>query len=407
MLVRSAVVGSALATNPVDFTLKPISAFAATCQCRGQNCSCGTACCDGYTEFCCTLTGDNKCPGGTIPAGWWRAEGSGLCGGASRFYMDCNQLLSEPSCGCQCAGDDCGNRVTCCVHFRYGQCHQEISQVGAIVCRVITCTPPWELDSTCTTTDAVDNATAFHDAPCLHTPPPKPKPVGRLETAQWYLRTTPTTGTADTSFGYGSPGDIPIVGDWDGDGVSTPGIVRGNAFYLRNSNTSGAADTTFTFGDPGDIPLVGDWDGDGVDTIGVVRGTRFYLRNSNTSGVADKVFSYGDPGDRVIVGKWHKGDTADSVGVVRNATFYLRNQNTGLADIVFGYGEPGDTVIIGDWDGDGVDTPCVVRNGTWYARNSNTSGVADMVFSYGDPGDIWIAGRWSKGSPLSGPGVAR
>ena len=321
MLVRSAVVGSALAVNPVDFVFRPVSAFAAACTCRGQDCACGTACCDGYTEFCCTLNGRNTCPPGTVAAGWWRAEGSGLCGGSSRYYIDCNQRPDVAPCGCTCANGDCNNRVTCCVHFRYGQCHQELPQVGAIQCRVVTCSPPWTFDSTCTTVDAVDNATASHDAPCLHQASGIP---GRLQTAQWFLRNTPTTGVADQHFTYGSPGDLPIVGDWDGDGVATPGVVRDGVFYLRNSNTSGKADIVFSYGNPGDRVIVGDWNGDGTDTIGIVRGTTFYLRNSNTSGVADIVFSYGDPGDRAIVGDWN-GDGTDTIGIVPGGTFYLRN----------------------------------------------------------------------------------
>jgi hypothetical protein len=176
MLFRSAVVGSALATNPVDFVLRPLSAYAAACMCRGQACSCGTACCDGYTEFCCTLTGENTCPSGTVPAGWWRAEGSGLCGGASRYYLDCNQLPNATLCGCACANGSCDYRVTCCTHFRYGQCHQEYPQLGAIVCRVVTCTPPWQFDASCTTADAVDDNTRFHDADCLHQSPTPPPP---------------------------------------------------------------------------------------------------------------------------------------------------------------------------------------------------------------------------------------
>jgi hypothetical protein len=191
MLVRSAVVGSALAVNPVNFVFRPVSAYAAACMCRGQNCSCSTACCDGYTEFCCSLTGYNFCPNGSIEAGWWRAEGSGLCGGASRYYLDCNQLLSSPPCGCTCAGGDCNNRVTCCTFFRYGQCHQEIPQVGAIVCRVVTCTPPWQYEPTCTTTDARDDFTAHQDAPCLHDPskdkdmPPPPAITIDSDGKQW------------------------------------------------------------------------------------------------------------------------------------------------------------------------------------------------------------------------------
>jgi hypothetical protein len=172
LLFRSAVVGSALATNPVTYLLRPVSAYAAACQCRGNDCSCGTACCDGYTEFCCTITGKNKCPSGSIPAGWWKVDGSAFCAGAARYYMDCNQTLDQIPCECTCAEGSCNHRVTCCTHFRYGQCHQEIPQVGAIVCRVVTCTAPWIIDQTCSTDAATDQATALHDAPCLHQPDP-------------------------------------------------------------------------------------------------------------------------------------------------------------------------------------------------------------------------------------------
>ena len=119
-----------------------------------------------------TIFGNNGCPDGTVLGGWWKADGTGFCGGP-RYYMDCNRT-SFP-CGCSCANGSCDHRVTCCTQFRYGQCHQEIPQVGPIVCRVVTCTPPWEVDPTCTTASATDQATAFHDAPCLHQPPPPPE----------------------------------------------------------------------------------------------------------------------------------------------------------------------------------------------------------------------------------------
>ena len=176
-LVRTAVGGAALSTSPLDFTLRPISAYAAACQCRNQPCSCGTACCDGYTEFCCTLNGSNTCPPGTIAGGWWKADGSGFCGDLPRYYIDCNVAPGQNPCSCQCALGDCNHRVTCCTQFRYGQCHQEVPIVGAIMCRVVSCSPPWELDSTCTTVVATDDLTASHDAPCLHHYLPAPAPI--------------------------------------------------------------------------------------------------------------------------------------------------------------------------------------------------------------------------------------
>ncbi|MDH3731379.1 MAG: hypothetical protein OES13_09715, partial [Acidimicrobiia bacterium] len=52
-----------------------------------------------------------------------------------------------------------------------------------------------------------------------------PDTVGLVDTANgfWYLRGAigDTTG-----FYYGNPGDVPFVGDWDCDGVDTPGLYR-------------------------------------------------------------------------------------------------------------------------------------------------------------------------------------
>ena len=87
-----------------------------------------------------------------------------------------------------------------------------------------------------------------------------------------YLRFTNTSGYADVAIPYGMPGDYPVTGDWDGDGVDTIGIYRGGAFFLRNSNTAGYAEVTLSFGQSGDLPVAGDWDGDGKATVGVFRG---------------------------------------------------------------------------------------------------------------------------------------
>jgi hypothetical protein len=166
-LTRSALVGSALAVAPVRYVLRPGTAYASVCNCSGQSCNCGAACCDGYTEFCCTLTGENTCPPGTAAGGWWKADAPGLCGSSARYYLDCNVVPGHNPCGCGCANGNCGHRKACCTRFRYGQCHHEIPVMGAIMCRVVTCTPPWEFDPSCTTQALTDNNTRFHNVPCL------------------------------------------------------------------------------------------------------------------------------------------------------------------------------------------------------------------------------------------------
>ncbi|MEO5842675.1 MAG: twin-arginine translocation signal domain-containing protein [Acidimicrobiales bacterium] len=180
-LARTALGGAALSVAPVDFTLRPVDAYAQICRCNGFNCACGSACCDGYTEFCCTLYGLNRCPPGSVVAGWWKVDGSSFCGGSSRYYMDCNATCGSCGCtaggvcagscsgtGCGCTFGDCNLRRAGCVQFRYGQCNQQVTCVGPIICRLVSCIPPWEIDASCTRTVAVDEATRFHDAACLH-----------------------------------------------------------------------------------------------------------------------------------------------------------------------------------------------------------------------------------------------
>ena len=65
-LAKTAVVGSALAVAPKDFVMKPASAYARVCNCSGSRCKCSKLCCDGYTEFCCTIYGTNGCPPGSL-----------------------------------------------------------------------------------------------------------------------------------------------------------------------------------------------------------------------------------------------------------------------------------------------------------------------------------------------------
>ncbi len=182
---RAAIIGSALTVAPMSYILKPGSAYAAICTCRGQSCNCSDMCCKSYTAFCCTIYGANACPPGTVTAGWWKADGSGFCDvdgvAKPRYYIDCHGDSCTCSCGpsgtcsptcsfcnCECANKDCDNRKTCCIRFRYGQCNQQMPCLGPIVCRVVTCTPPWEVDPTCTKRVLTDNVTRFHDAPCLH-----------------------------------------------------------------------------------------------------------------------------------------------------------------------------------------------------------------------------------------------
>ena len=216
-------------------------------------------------------------------------------------------------------------------------------------------------------------------------------------TGLWYLRDSMTGKT--TSFYYGVPGDIPFMGDWDGDGVATPGLYRQSTgfVYIRDSNSQGPANRTFHFGIPGDIPIVGDFNGSGRDTVSVYRPSTGQVYIINTlppeggSPVAELSYYFGQPGDKPFAGDFN-GDGIDTIGLHRESTglVYFRNTHSqGFAHAEFFYGTPGDFIIAGKWvPGTVTDTVGIFRpsNAWFYLRHSNSQGNADHSFPYGKSG---------------------
>jgi len=257
-LARMTVGATAVTVAPADFLLRPGTAYAAVCACApGTNCDCSSLCCDGYTQFCCTINhGVNACPPGTFAGGWWKADGSQYCAGA-RYYIDCHGECQGCGCGggpfcpscdglvCECALGSCANRHVGCTEFRYGQCHQEIACSGRIACRVVSCTPPWQLDSTCTTVAQTDDTTANHFAPCQN---------GPTGTGIVGLAPTPTGNgywLADSEGGVYAFGDAPFHGSLSGVRLARPivGVAAtrsGRGYWLVGSDGG-----IFTFGDAG------------------------------------------------------------------------------------------------------------------------------------------------------------
>ena len=79
---------------------------------------------------------------------------------------------------------------------------------------------------------------------------------------------------------FGAPGDIPVIRH-----LSTGSLIgvyrpKTNTFFLSNSHTKPSPDTVIPFGAASDIPLIGDWTGDGVPKVGIYRPSEraFYLK---------------------------------------------------------------------------------------------------------------------------------
>jgi hypothetical protein len=126
----------------------------------------------------------------------------------------------------------------------------------------------------------------------------------------------------DQAFAYGGvPGEVPVTGDWTGDGKAKVGVVRPfspgttPAFWILDANNDhviDAGDLIFAFGGiPGDVPVVGDWNGSGTSKAGVYRQGFFWVIDDNGSaptvlGSSQLVaFAFGGiAGDVPVVGKW-------------------------------------------------------------------------------------------------------
>jgi endoglucanase len=240
---------------------------------------------------------------------------------------------------------------------------------------------------------------------------------------QWHLRNRHSPGGADiTPFLFGVSGDKGLVGDWDGDGIRTAGVwrVQGGLiwWYLSNSH-NGATWLSFPFGQYGggyyDVPVVGDWDGDGHDSVGITRVVngqlQWHLKNTLDAGAAPIVRYYGALTDSAIPGDWD-GDGDDMLGIWRLSggviQWHLRNDlEEGGAQIVVNYGQwapTWDRPIAGDWNGDGTHTLGIVRDTAvylqWHLKECLCPGAAPSPYYYGQVStqDREVRGDWDNQS---------
>ena len=272
----------------------------------------------------------------------------------------------------------------------------------------------WQRDGGDFSFNPITNVTmdANHTMTAVYVTPPGSWTTGLYEPVggAFFFKFSNTSGPADYGFTFGpaNQGWTPVIGDWNGDGVSTIGLYypANGAFYIRNSNTSGIADIYITYGPAGQgwLPVIGDWDGNGTGTVGLYNpgNGNFYLRNSNSIGFADLTFAFGPIGGGwiPIVGDWN-GDGIDTVGLYNPFTgaVHLRNSNTaGAADVSFTFTGAGPTwkPIIGDWDGNGTSTLGLYNpaTGVFSLRNTNTTGGADVSLTWEGGNYVPLAGKW-------------
>jgi hypothetical protein len=215
------------------------------------------------------------------------------------------------------------------------------------------------------------------------------------------------------------PSDRTITGDWDGDGLTDPGIARvvGNGwqFHLRRG---GAIDIRSFGGSTNpatEYPITGDWDGDGITEVGVARllsGTLTFFLDKDTGA---EQFGFGITGDVPVTGDWDGNGTTD-VGIYRrNASvsqFHLRTLPT---TTIYNFGPTGTTpavtAITGDWDGDRRSEVGVayVSSQLQFDLRLRSGSTETHFFGsnvVGAGADVPLTGDWDQDG-ITEPGLAR
>jgi hypothetical protein len=193
----------------------------------------------------------------------------------------------------------------------------------------------------------------------------------------WSIRSSGDGTQRTVSFGLA--GDLAQPGDYDGDGrddvavfrpappgpdavdegeeADTEGSENAQWYVLRSSD---GTLTAIPFGIAGDLPVPGDYDGDGITDVAVQRaGTRWIQQSSDGATVARQ---FGQAGDVPAV--VDRGDR-DGLAVVRiegdDQVWYVDAPGSDLpASFPFGRATaPVQQRLIGDFDGDGTTEPAV------------------------------------------------
>ena len=249
-----------------------------------------------------------------------------------------------------------------------------------------------------------------------------PSKIGIFNGGNWYFDLNGNGawdgyGT-DRDYALGKVGDIPVVGDWNGDGKTEIGVFRDNHTWNIDYNGNGTwdgiwdGDRIYITGKPGDVPVPGDWDGNGITEMAVFRNSHNWYIDYNGNGVwdgpagGDRIYITGKPGDIAVPGDWN-GDNITEMAVFRGShTWYIDYNGNGVwdspagGDRIYTTGQPGDIPVVGDWNGNDIAEMGVFRpsNHNFYL-DFNANGLWDGAsidnrYNFGTFDDIPVSGKW-------------
>lgn len=232
---------------------------------------------------------------------------------------------------------------------------------------------------------------------------------GPADQAAFYiLQSSDSTVRVDV---FGQMDDDPsVVADYTGDGKADPAVYRSGAntgdqsywFYRASSGPNSGAIVYNPWGTSGDFPAPGDYDGDGKSDFMVQRDDGgpqavFWLRSNETGAVS--TYFFGTPSNFIIPGDYD-GDGKTDLAVRQtsggNVNWYVRKSSAPDDFPYFGtWGLVTDTIVQGDYDGDGKTDLAIWRPSNdstqnfFYVRSSATGALIQT--EWGEANDYPVA----------------
>lgn len=243
-------------------------------------------------------------------------------------------------------------------------------------------------------------------------PPDKLVTFGVYRRGTW-LWDQDRDGVPDRSIPFGEADDIPLTGDFNGDGqvdlaVVHPDVDQRMRWRLRQVQPDGGTQVReVTFGDSRSSVCTGDFDGNGRWDLCAAQaapeGIWVWQYDLNQDGIADEELHFDRSPAIPVAADWNGDGRSDQgvffsdrePGTARGSIWRFRT--TPLRQATFG--EVGDIPVTGDWDGDGFINLGVfrIKNGQGYflldLNDLNHNANPESEVQLGLPGDLPVIGR--------------